>query len=519
MSQEREAQVFSACIHCGLPLRGRPPVVEREQAFCCAGCGIAWSFCSDIEGEGDGSNQDRWLSRLMLSAFLSMGVMVFSLAGYGEGLEGGNLAERASDGAAALAGIQRLLAMALCVPVVHLLGLPLLLTVVRTRRFLSADGLIVVGVGAAGVVSVWNTLVSSGPVWFETVAMVLVLTSVGKWLDARAKGQAREALSPLMDKAEGPLCRIEGESEVDVDPSDIRIGDRVRMRPGEVASIDGRVLAGRAFVDSSVLTGESDPVSAGPGARLLAGSTVLDGCLEVEVIAVPGERVQDAVARLLEQAVQGSTGHVRLADRVARVLLPCVLVLAVGTFVVTLSSHGLEPAWQRALAVVLIACPCAIGIATPLAFWVALGQAWKRGVLVKGADVLERLARTRRVLLDKTGTLTDRRMKLTEIVVHAKHMDQASALALGAALEHGSEHPIGSALRLAHGDAGLPDCAQFKALPGVGVSGLVQGRELIMQRSTTPDLRTRVALSQEGELLAEFCLESAPVLGAGQVLA
>lgn len=514
------------CAHCGLPVLD--PKAADSVRFCCIGCSVAWSLCSDLESDtaegAGGSTSDRWLGRLMVGAFLTMGVMVFSLAGYGESLEGGNLAERASRGADALAGLQRLLTLALCVPVVHLLGLPLLHGAWLQRRFLSADTLVLLSVGAAFGVSAWNTLVTTGPVWFETVAMVLTLTSTGKWLDARAKGRARGALAPLLVDSQGTANVLRGNREEEVPAAELQVGDVVRVRPGAIPAADGQVLRGCSFVDSSTLTGESEPRSVGPGARLLAGTTVLDGTLDVRVEAACGERVRDAVEHLLAEATLSRSRQVRMADAVAGFLLPGVLLLAVLTFLVQASAGDLESAWQRSLAVLLIACPCALGIATPLAFWSALGHAWRSGVLVKGSDVLERLARTRRVLFDKTGTLTQRDLELADVTAlpaaQERNLDRADLLRLAAGLEAGSEHPIGAAIRRAFAltrSGEPPTCTGFEALPGVGVRGMVEGRHLRMVRAPEGN-RTCVALDEVTERLGTFRLNSRLLPGTRQAI-
>lgn len=514
------------CAHCGLPVAGKANGTAAR--FCCVGCSVAWSLCSDIEGEPQDAPgvtpSDRWLGRLMVGAFLTMGVMVFSLAGYGESLQGGDPAERASRGADALAGLQRLLTLGLCVPVVHLLGLPLLRGVLLQRRFLSADALVLLSVGAAFLLSTWNTLITTGPVWFETVAMVLTLTSTGKWLDARAKGRAKGALAPLLVESQGTASVLRQGEEHEVPVASLKTGDEIRLRPGSIPAIDGVVLTGRSFVDTSALTGESEPHSITAGMRLLSGTTVLDGTLDVRVEATRGGRVRDAVERLLVEAALSRSKQVRMADRVAGFLLPGVIVLAALTFALLARSGDLEGAWQRSLAVLLIACPCALGIATPLAFWSALGEAWRAGVLVKGSDVLERLARTKRIFLDKTGTLTNRELVLSEVralpAATELGLDEGGLLRLAAGLESGSEHPIGTAIRrafAARGEGPAPACEQFEALPGIGVQGLVADRHLRMVRAGEGS-GTRVALDQDGVLLGTFELDSRLQEGAAQAL-
>jgi Cu+-exporting ATPase len=291
------------------------------------------------------------------------------------------------------------------------------------------------------------------------------------------------------------------------------VGDRVRVRPGEPVPVDGRVLEGRAFLDRAALTGESQPAAAEPGARVLAGAVALDGALLVEAEAVGGGRVRDEVERLLEEALGRRGGAVRLADRLAAVLMPVALFLALGTFAATLPGRGLEAASMAALAVVLVSCPCALGIATPLAFWTALGAAWRRGVLVRGADVLEGLARVRRVALDKTGTLTRPQVELVGLS-DLDGLEEDAALARAAALEAHSEHPIAAGVRRAWAarpaPPALPAVHDLQVLPGVGVAGTLAGARWELRRDDDDEGETtRVALREDGRRRAVLHLAAA----------
>jgi P-type Cu2+ transporter len=444
----------ASCIHCGLPCAD----AGGPESFCCSGCFLAHRLRgSDLEGA-----PDRLFARVVLSAFLSMGVMVFSLSLYGALLDPG--AEGAGETASALRGVLRLGAMAFAVPVFVLLGLPLWDAVVTLRRWLSSEALVLAGSSAALAASVWNTLRGGGEVWFDTATMVLLLYSLGRWLEVRARERARSELGALTAEREPPATRLIAGGEEAVPIEALARGDRVRVRPGECVPVDGRVLAGRSFVDASALTGEEVPASVGPGARVLAGSRLVDGSLVLEAEAVGGERVRDAAARLLEAALAARAPSVRLADRLASVLLPIVLILAVATPLWHWNELGPEGALLAGLSVVLISCPCALGIAVPLAFWTALGAAWRQGVLVRGGDVLERLARVRRVLFDKTGTLTVGAPELVE-VEGSGELDTARVLAISAALELGSEHPLARGVRAAWAerDAGAPPTCRTSA--------------------------------------------------------
>ena len=516
----------AACTHCGLPVAGAQPEPGEPQ-FCCSGCCVAYHLA--VRGAEDSA--DRMAARLALSAFLSMGVMVFSLATYGKSIwEGGSDEELASEAATALEGVYRLGALALATPVIYLLGLPLLDAVVRMRRFLSADALILVGAFSAYAVSVWNTFFDGPSIYFETATMVLVLVGLGRWLDVRAKERARRELSLLLPDREPPARRVTDAGESEVPADELAVGDLVRVRPGEWLPVDGEVVEGRSFIDASALTGEQQPESVGPGDRVLAGGTLVDGTLLVRAEATGVGRVRDEVERLLNQAL-GARGHfVQLADRVAGVLLPLVLAVALGTLAYHWRRSGPEAGMMNALAVLLISCPCALGIATPLAFWAALSECFRRGALVRGSDVLEHLASARKVFFDKTGTLTDGSLELMQIEAE----DEDAALAAIAALERHSEHPVGRSLYRAwlertgsdaHGaltavDA-LPDVENFRVLPGRGVEGSLAGeRWRAVRAEAASGADTAVELWRADERVALFRLrslardESAAVVGA-----
>lgn len=494
------------CARCGLPAAARRPGAE---AFCCTGCTVAWHLSGGaLEGRAD-----RLLARVVLSAFLSMGVMVFSLALWGRFLEPAGGAP--DETARALEGVLRLGALALATPVVLLLGLPHVRAVLHLRRWLSADALVVAGTLSAFGLSAWNTLAPAGlavagrHVWFETASMVLVLYTLGKWMDARARDRARARVAGLSEPEPDALL-VDGGGERRVPPASLAPGDVVRVPAGEPVPVDGVALAGAAALDASRLTGEERPRPVGAGDAVHAGTVVREGELRVRAVAVAGARLRDEVERLLAAALARRTPLVARADRVAALLFPAVLALALGALVHHARAGDLERGLFAALSVVLISCPCALGIATPLAFWTALGEAWRRGVLVRGGDALERLARARKVFLDKTGTLTSGRLALAALVP-APAGERVDVLALAAALEAGSEHPVGRAVLAAWRAreeaadlAALPALQERRVLPGVGVSARLDGRELRLARSPGGG----VELSLAGEPLARLAFRA-----------
>ncbi|MFT7487424.1 MAG: heavy metal translocating P-type ATPase [Candidatus Paceibacteria bacterium] len=506
-----------SCAYCDLPTK---PLKQGDrnrtsQAFCCSGCCLAFH----LSASGVANSADKMLSRVLLSAMLSMAVMMLSLSMYGALF--GDESDFDGETAAAFQGLLRLAAMFVSAPVLVLLGLPLAETVLRMKRWLSADALIVMGTGAAWIVSSWNTLFTEGEVYFDTATMVLVLVSLGRWLDLRAKERAREALQVLLPDREGAVCILNDGQEGQRRAEDLRVGDLLRLRPGDVVPVDGRVIQGSSFVDASSLTGESEPRSVVVGDPVLAGSSLVDGQLDVMSTAVGAERVCEEVERLLLEALRAPAPSVQVADRVAGALIPMVFVLAAGTALWHWPRSGPEAALLAALSVVLIACPCSLGIATPLAFWNALGEAWKHGVLVRGGAVLEQLAGARRMWLDKTGTLTDGEFELTDIQTCAE-LNAEQALEYAANLELYSEHPIGRSLRRAHRVmAPFPPCApipisEFRVLPGVGVQARMEGALWSLRKA---GLEGGIHLLREGVLQAEFSLQAQQRPEAAAVIA
>ncbi len=489
------------CKQCGLP------VGRRGRAFCCGGCQLAHSLLAG-KVASDRPASDQLLARVVVSAFLAMGVMACSLSLYG--MEGAVSQESGQ----ALRGLLRLGALALSLPVVLLLGLPLGRVVTGIDRGLTVDGLVFLGVSAAWAASLWNTIFEGPAVYFETATMVLVLYSTGRWLDVRAREVARDRLGSLALERREPALLLDERGESTVELERIRVGDRIRIRPGASIPMDGTVLSGSAFVDTSNLTGEQEPRSVGPGHQVHAGTLNLDGSLDVQVSAALGERVVDEVERILGNLSAGQSRWVRLADRLSAAFLPLVLLLALGTGLYHGSRTGLEAGCLHALAVLLIACPCSLGLATPLAFWIALGEGWKRGLLIHGGEVLERIHRVQRLYLDKTGTLTTGAMKLTS-VTPAPCLSRLDCLRLAASLEAHSEHPIGRALVNAwkrEGERDLFDVEDFRALPGRGVQGRIEGRSYRIGRGTKEDHsgrsddETRIELMRGEELLGTFGL-------------
>ncbi len=485
-----------ACLHCGLPCPGARPSSSGDGPFCCLGCALLYQVREEGEEEPIGL-----LTRFGLSLFFAMNIMVFALLQYS-----GDVFSSGPE-ISPLEELFRYLQLLLATPVLILLGPPLLESSLKLgwRLAGAVDLLVLVGSVAAYVASCVATFFSSGPVYFETSAGVLLFFTFGRYLDARARAQARDAVGCLLEALPHQATVLEQGVERTLDAKDVVVGARVLVRAGEMLALDGRIVSGRAAVDRSSLTGRALPECLEPGDPIKAGEIPRDGALEVEVQAPWGERVVDAVAKLLSRARLERAGVVLLADRLARILLPTALTLAVLTLGLGIWQE--RGAWKTcldALAVILIACPCALGIATPLAHFVALGEAARLGALVRSGRVLDSLAQVRRVLLDKTGTLT-----AGHFVLSRQHGDPAG-LERAAALAYASRHPISRAARIAALERGLKPAVEADAQvqPGLGVSSAdaaFGAARLLAERGWTlpaPLERAAEEARQQGESLA-----------------
>ena len=328
-------------------------------------------------------------------------------------------------------------------------------------------------------------------VYFETAAVVTTLILVGKWLEARAMRRSGDALRALAELGTKTVRLADGR-EIPID--DLVVGDRFVVRPGEKVATDGVVVDGHSAVDLSLLTGEPVPVEVGPGDAVVGASVNANGSLVVEATKVGADTALAQIVRLVEQA-QGSRAPVqRLADRVSAIFVPAVMLLSVVTLVGWfLTGHDANAAFTAAVAVLIIACPCALGLATPTAIMVGTGRGAQLGVIIKGGEVLESTRQTDVAVVDKTGTVTEGRMQLVDVA--APGVDADELLRRAAALEDRSEHPIAAAVaagwRQRTGTDETPSVDGFDSLPGRGVRGRVDGIDVHVGRralfATVPD--------------------------------
>jgi len=404
------------------------------------------------ESDAGDRERRRLLVRLAVAWPLAIAVMVLSMGFMDQGLA-------------------RWTAFALTIPVQFWAGWPFLRgAMVRARRrTTNMDTLIAVGTLSAFAYSVWS-LGRGGDLYFDTSALVISFLLLGRYLEARAKGSASQAIRKLLELGARDARVLRDGIEVLVPAGEVVVGDLLRVRPGERIAADGDVMEGASAVDESMLSGESVPVEKGPGDRVAGGTIVADGVLLVRATAVGADTALAQIARLVARAQESRAPVQRLADRIAGVFTPVVLGIAAATAIGWLVATGDGArALSAAVAVLIISCPCAMGLATPAAVMVGTGRGAQLGILIRGGEVLERSRRIDTVAFDKTGTLTEGRMRLNEVAGDPR------TLAWAAAAEAGSEHPIARAVVTGARDRGVavPDARAFRAHPGSGVRARV----------------------------------------------
>ncbi|WP_435185689.1 heavy metal translocating P-type ATPase [Streptomyces sp. bgisy126] len=332
---------------------------------------------------------------------------------------------------------------------------------------------------------------ASSAIYLEVAAGVVAFILLGRYLEARAKRKAGAALRALMDLGAKDVAVLRDGAEVRIPVAGLRAGDLFVVRPGEKIATDGTVTEGASAVDASLLTGESLPLDAVPGSAVTGGCVNVSGRLVVEATRVGADTRLARMARLVEEAQSGKAAVQRLADRVSAVFVPVVLLLALGTLVGwLLATDDPTAAFTAAVAVLIIACPCALGLATPTALLVGTGRGAQLGILIKGPEVLESTRRIDTVVLDKTGTVTTGRMRLAGVRVYGgtygtEGADEDGLLRLAGALEHSSEHPVARAVAEAAAErcGPLPVPKTFENVPGLGVRGSVDGRLVVVGRA------------------------------------
>lgn len=464
-------QAAASCSHCQLPVgrAGRRRDIHGQAlVFCCHGCCLAYQVHHGSHEEPEAA---AWLIRLGIGGFLAMNIMLFSLLLYAGAFS-------ADD--AWLRDPVHWLLWALATPLLAVLGGPFFKEAWMALRQggLAASALVSLGALGAYGYSAWQVWRGSDQVYFDTASMVLLLFTLGRYLEAQGRARAARSLAPMLAAERADVCLVRDGVPSQCALALIQPGDRVCVLPGERIAVEGVVLEGRSDCDESVLTGQSTPRPKAPGAVVHAGSMNGAGRLLVRV-TVAGTRSRWAqIGRTVRDALAAKSLAGEMLDRVASIFIPGVIALAAATAWYWGQRSGAEAALLAGLAVLVVACPCSLGLAAPLAHALAIGAAAQRGILVRSGAALERLAGLRGVAFDKTGTLTGAALEVA--AVHALGVSQVELCRHAGLLAAGSEHPISRAvLGLLPGrfDAAARDVA---ACPGEGVQGLIDGRPAAM---------------------------------------
>jgi len=496
------------------------PEIRSPRPGACPKCGMALEpLITDVTAPDEAPNPELVDMTRRFFIGLTLGAPVFVLT-MGDMLTGGSLSHRL--GAARINWIELLLAS----PVVLWCGKPFFerMWASFVNRSPNMFTLIGIGVGAAyaysAVATIFPGVFPAGfrmrdapeavETYFDTTVVITVLVLLGQVLELRARYRTGAAIRQLLGLAPKTARVVRDGREEDVPLPLVQVGDHLRVRPGEKVPVDGIVVDGLAAVDESMVTGESVPVDKRPGDRVIGATLAVDGTLTMRAERVGAETLLAQIVRMVGEAQRTRAPIQRLADRVAGYFVPAVLLAAAITFVAW-SVWGPAPRFAHALvnavAVLIIACPCALGLATPMAIMVGTGQGAKVGVLIKHAEALELLGRVGTLVVDKTGTLTEGRPQVTAVEVTAGSTED-DLLRLAAAVERGSAHPLAAAIVAAASSRGIqiPAVSDFASTAGKGVSGRVEGHrvdlgnlELLKARGIDPgDLAARADALRAG---------------------
>ena len=483
------------------------PEIRQEGPGSCPICGMALE--PEAGGEDEGGELARMTRRFWISAALALPVVVLDMGGHF------GFAPLAHD---ASTWVQ----LVLTTPVVLWGGWPFFvrgLQSVRTRH-LNMFTLIALGTGVAYLYSLAAALApglfppafrdAHGGValYFEAAALITVLVLVGQVLELRARASTSGAIRALMKLAPTNARRIrDGGGEEDVPLDAVAVGDRLRVRPGERVPVDGAVLEGRSSVDEAPVTGESMPVTKEPGASVIAGTLNLSGGFVMRAEKVGRDTMLARIVQMVAAAQRSRAPIARLADQVSSWFVPAVIVAALVAFAAW-SAFGPQPrlayALVAAVTVLIIACPCALGLATPMSIMVGVGRAAQAGILIRDAEVLERMEKIDTLVVDKTGTLTQGKPKVVAIVT-SPNFDEAALIRFAASLEHASEHPLAAAILAAANERGIEllPVGGFDSPAGKGARGTVEGRGVALGNA---------------EFLAEFGIPTDPLQARAESL-
>lgn len=466
------------------------PQVRHPGPGSCPLCGMALEPEGIESGEADTSELDDMTRRFWIGLILALPLFMLEM---GSHLFGGFIHQFIKP------SISVWVQFALATPIVLWAGWPFFERGWNSvlRRSLNMFSLIALGTGSAYLYSVVAVLApglfpegfrgahGEVAVYFEAAGVIIVLVLLGQVLELRARAGTNAALRALLDLAPKQARRINADgSEEDIDLSDVQAGDKLRVRPGEKVPVDGEVLEGRSSVDESMVTGESIPIEKAEGDKLIGGTLNGTGGLVMRADKVGADTMLSQIVHMVAEAQRSRAPIQGLADKVSGYFVPAVVFIAVLAFIAW-SVFGPSPAMSYALiaavSVLIIACPCALGLATPISIMVGVGRGAQAGVLIKNAEALERFEKVDTLVVDKTGTLTEGKPKITAVLALVE-IKEDDVLRLAAGLERGSEHPLAAAIVKAAEDKNLaiPQAQDFDSLTGKGVRGRIENRDVAL---------------------------------------
>lgn len=466
------------CIHCGLPVAR--PANGIHDVFCCYGCAVAYSV---LGTNTDESEAKLTLYKLVAGSILGINVMMFSMPLYVE-----SLGDFFSQGLGAEKFFEMLkyLLMALSLPVYFLLGMPFIESSfhnVRNGLKTNADSLIAIGVTAALMLSIYNTVVTNGHVYYETAIAILVIVTCGRYLESTTRAKATRTLEELGKSLPNDVRKLLSDgNDCIVSISQLEINDTYIICPGDVIPVDSCVVSGTANVSEAVLTGESHPIQKGIGDLLLGGSINYDGLLTLRVVKTEPNSFAASLARLVNNAKLGKAKIQITVDKVSAIAIPLILIIAICSFIYWWIQSGLSSGLLTFLSVVLVACPCALGIATPAALWVGVNESSKHGILFRSLVALEQLASIRTIFFDKTGTLTKGEpvLKQVEYICNTTNLSEQTILSVIQGIAANSRHPLSQSLAasLPESTYGLNDLTSYKELPSQGIAASIDSYQI-----------------------------------------
>jgi P-type Cu+ transporter len=517
MALEPEMPVATARIEYTCPMH---PQIVRDGPGSCPICGMALEPRTVTAKENDNPELRDMTRRLWVSAVLTVPLLIVAMAGMLPGMPAQHLLSSTW-----LPWIELLLAT----PVVLWGGWPFFgrgwMSVVR--RSTNMFTLIAMGTGVAYLFSLVATVApqifppsfremgGNPPVYFEAAAAIVTLVLLGQVLELRARSRTGAAIRALLDLAPKTARLVRDGGDVDVPLDQVKVGDRLRVRPGEKIPVDGVVIEGSSFIDESMVTGESMPIEKAAGSRVIGATVNGSGSFIMRAERVGNETMLAQIVRMVSQAQRSRPPIQRLADKVAGYFVPTVMAVALLTFVAW-SLWGPQPRLAHglinAVAVLIIACPCALGLATPMAIMVGTGRGAQSGVLIRNADALETMEKVDTLVVDKTGTLTEGKPSLESVITTAGS-DESQLVSLAASVEQGSEHPLAFAVVAAAKANHIPlrNLSDFHATPGAGISGNVEGVRVLVGN--------RDFLRQNAVSTSSLEAAATELKGAGQTLA